>query len=114
MPIELGFILKRFAEMAEADESLRDTQPWKAAYEHDYAWIGGAVTKHYAGDETDVEMLIGGLLKAFAGMGVDEYAAGAREFLTGGSHPTLGRTFAECGYQPMVELLRYLEANGFT
>ena len=33
MPVELGFILKRFAEMAEADPSLRDKQPWKAARE---------------------------------------------------------------------------------
>jgi hypothetical protein len=31
MPIELGFILERLAEMAEQDESLRDKQPWKAA-----------------------------------------------------------------------------------
>ncbi len=33
MPIELGFILARLAEMAGADESLRDKQPWKAAHE---------------------------------------------------------------------------------
>jgi len=31
MPIELGFILGRLAEMAEADDSLRAKQPWKAA-----------------------------------------------------------------------------------
>ena len=31
MPIELGFILLRLAEMAQADPSLRDKQPWKAA-----------------------------------------------------------------------------------
>ena len=27
MPVELGFVLKRFAEMAEADPSLREHQP---------------------------------------------------------------------------------------
>jgi hypothetical protein len=31
MPIELAFILGRFAEMADADASLRERQPWKAA-----------------------------------------------------------------------------------
>ena len=41
MPIELGFILQRLAAMAEADPSLREQQPWKAAYEKDYAWLGG-------------------------------------------------------------------------
>jgi hypothetical protein len=40
MPIELGFILHRLAEMCEADSSLRGRQPWKAAYERDYAWLG--------------------------------------------------------------------------
>ena len=33
MPIELGFILQRLAEMAEDDPALRDRQPWQAARE---------------------------------------------------------------------------------
>ena len=35
-------------------------------------------------------------------------------FLHSASHPTLERGYVECGYVPMVELLRYLEANGFS
>jgi hypothetical protein len=50
LPVELGF-LRRLAGMAERDPALRDRQPWKAAHEKDYAWLGGAVTKHYHGDE---------------------------------------------------------------
>ena len=114
MPIELGFILGRLAEMAEKDEALRQKQPWKAAHEKDYAWLGGAVTRHYHGDDSDVKILIGGILQAFGGMSVDTYCAGAEKYLTHGQHPTLRRTFRDCGYAPMVELLRYLEANGFT
>jgi hypothetical protein len=114
MPIELGFILKRFAEMAAADESLRDRQPFKAAQERDYAWLGEAVDKHYHGDDSDVKVLIGGLLQAFAGRSVEEYSVAADAFLRSGKHPTLDRTFHQCGYAPMVELLRYLESNGFT
>src|ERR1700733_14092714 len=38
MPIELGFILHRLAEMCETDASLRERQPWKAAHERDYEW----------------------------------------------------------------------------
>ena len=37
MHIQVGFLLERLAEKAEADASLRDRQPWKAAYERDYA-----------------------------------------------------------------------------
>jgi hypothetical protein len=114
MPIELGFILERLAEMADADESLRERQPWKAAREKDYAWLGAVITKHYHGDDSDVKVLMGGMVQAFAGLSVDEYGAAAHGFLHGGTHPTLGRAFHALGYVPMVELLRYLEANAFT
>lgn len=114
MPIELGFILMRLAAMAEKDPALRDHQPWKAAYTKDYAWLGNVITKHYKGDDSDVKVLIGGMLKAFEGMSVDAYCADATTYLTTGRHPTLERTFNACGYAPMIELLRYLEANGFT
>jgi hypothetical protein len=113
MPVELGFILKRFAEMAEADASLRDRQPWKAAREHDYHWLGDAITKHYHGDDSDAGVLIGAVFSAFAGMDVGEYGAAAHAFLDAAQHPTLGRRLRDAGYVPMVELLRYLEANGF-
>jgi phosphoserine phosphatase len=114
MPIELGFILQRLAAMAEQDPGLRDRQPWKAARTRDYAWLGEVMTKHYAGDDSDVKVLLGGILQAFAGMDVEDYQAAAHDFLHAGRHPTLGRGFAECGYAPMVELLEYLTANGFT
>ena len=114
MPIELGFILMRLSTMAEREPGLRERQPWKAAYEKDYAWLGQVITKHYRGDDSDVKVLVGGILKAFEGMSVDAYCTDAGGYLTHGQHPTLERTFRDCGYKPMVELLRYLEANGFT
>jgi phosphoglycolate phosphatase-like HAD superfamily hydrolase len=114
MPIELGFILMRLVEMTEADPSLREKQPWKAASEQDYAWLGDVITKHYHGDDADVKVLLAGMLQAFAGKTVEEYSASAEAFLREGRHPTLDRAFHECGYLPMVELLDYLAANGFT
>jgi len=114
MPIELGFILQRLAAMADQDPGLRDRQPWKAAYAKDYGWLGDVITKHYAGDDSDVKVLLGGILQAFAGMDVEDYQDAAHRFLHAGRHPTLGRPFAECGYLPMIELLGYLEANRFT
>jgi phosphoserine phosphatase len=114
LPIELAFILQRLAAMATDDASLRTKQPWKAAYEKDYQWLGAVMTKHYDGDDTDVKVLMGGVIAAFAGLTVDEYEAQAGQFIRGGTHPTIGRSFLECSYRPMVELLRYLEANGFT
>jgi len=114
MPPELGFILQRLAEMAEQDPGLRTKQPWQAARDKDYAWLGGVITKHYHGDDSDVKVLMGGILQAFAGTSVDVYAELAERFLLTTKHPTLGRQLRDCTYLPMVELLRYLEANGFT
>jgi phosphoserine phosphatase len=113
MPIELGFILQRLAAMADEDPALRLRQPWKAAHDEDYAWLGDVVVKHYAGDDREVKTLLGGVVRAFAGWSVEDYATAADAFMRNGRHPTLGRSFFECGYRPMVELLRYLEAGGF-
>jgi phosphoserine phosphatase len=114
MPVELGFILQRLDAMAKTDESLREKQPWRAAYEQDYTWLGGAIDEHYAGDDSDLKVLMAGILDAYAGLTVEELAAGAAAFLAGAQHPTLGLRLRDGWYLPMVELLRYLEAHGFT
>ena len=87
MPIQLDFTLHRFAEMAAADPALRDVQPWKACYERDFAWLGGAMIKHYHGDDSDVMLLMGAIPKAFAAMTVDAYAAEIRAYFDDGRPP---------------------------
>jgi phosphoserine phosphatase len=114
LPIQADFILRRLFEMADGDPELRERQPWKAAYERDYAWLGTVLAEHYAGDETNVRTLLGGVLAAFAGISVDDFEAKSDAFLRVTQHPTLGRSYLECAYSPMVELLRYLEAAGFS
>jgi hypothetical protein len=113
MPIQLDFILRRLVEMATAQPELRERQPWKAAFEHDLGWFGALMAQHYAGDDTNVRTLAGGILTAFAGISVEDFEEQANTFLRSTHHPTLGRTYLDCGYAPMVELLRYLDANGF-
>jgi phosphoserine phosphatase len=114
MPIQLDFILRRLVEMAEAKPELRDRQPWKAAYERDYAWLGALMAEHYAGDDSNVQILAAGILAAYEGISVEDFEAKSNEFLRSAKHPTLGRGYLECAYAPMVELLAYLEANGFS
>ena len=114
MPIQLDFLLRRLTAMATDDPTLRRRQPWKAAFERDYAWFGGALDRHYAGDDTDVRTLAGGLLAAYEDMSVEDFETRADEFLRTVTHPTLGRRYLHCAYAPMVELLGYLRENGFT
>jgi phosphoserine phosphatase len=114
LPIQADFILRRLFEMAEADSELRDRQPWKAAYERDYGWLGAVLAEHYAGNDTNVRTLLAGVLAAHAGISVEDFEAKSDAFLRTVQHPTLGRGYLECAYAPMVELLGYLEANGFS
>jgi phosphoglycolate phosphatase-like HAD superfamily hydrolase len=114
MYIQLDFLVRRFAEQAQADPSLAEKQPYKAAVEGDLRWIGDAVTKHYQGDDTDVKTLVAAVLTAHHEITVEEHRSRIEAFFAEAEHPTLGRPYTSCGYRPMIELLRYLEANGFT
>jgi phosphoserine phosphatase len=113
MPIQLDFILRRLVEMAEAKPELRDRQPWKAACERDYGWLGALMAEHYAGDDSNVKVLAAGILAAYEGISVENFEAKSDEFLRSAQHPGLGRGYLETAYVPMLELLAYLEANGF-
>jgi hypothetical protein len=114
MPIQLDFLLRRLVVMADQDPALRTRQPWQAAYDRDYGWLGEVITKHYHGDDSDLPVLAAGVLQAFAGITVEDFEAQADRFLRNTQHPTLGRAYLACGYAPMVELLGYLEAGGFS
>jgi phosphoserine phosphatase len=114
MPIQLDFILRRLVEMAEIDPALRERQPWKAAYDRDYGWLSALMAEHYAGDDRNVRILAAGILAAFDGITVEDFEARSERFLRSAPHPTLGRGYLECAYAPMVELLAYLAANGFS
>lgn len=112
--IQLDFLVRRLAAQAAADPALAAKQPYAAAASGDLAWFGDAVTKHYNGDDSGLKVLAGGILSAYAGMSVEDHAARIKAFFAEAQHPTLKRPYTACGYRPMVELLRYLEANGFT
>ena len=81
MPVQLDYTVRRFEEMAEADASLRDTQPWKAAYEQDLEWMATAMVKHYHGDNSDLASLMAAVPRALEGLSVDQYAEDVRRFI---------------------------------
>jgi phosphoserine phosphatase len=47
-------------------------------------------------------------------MTTDEFARNVAAWMDSARHPTTGRPYAEMIFQPMLELLRYLRAHGFT
>ena len=113
MPIQMDFILRRLVDMAEAEPELRDRQPWKAAYSRDFDWFAAVMTDHYAGIDTNLPALLGGILAAHQGISVEDFEEQADAFFRNARHPTLGRSYLQTAYTPMVELLEHLEQNGF-
>jgi hypothetical protein len=81
--------------------------------ERDYHWLGDVMVKHYHGDDAGLHVLMGGVQRAFEGMSVGDFAAETDRWLADAMHPLLRRPYLSCAFLPMVELLRYLEANGF-
>jgi len=114
MPTQLHFIVQQWRAAAEADPSLADRQPYKAAVTGDLAWLGDAIDKHYAGDDGDVQVIIEAIVGLTDGVSVEQYASSVAEFYRTAKHLTLQRAYQKAIYRPMVELMRYLEANGFT
>jgi phosphoglycolate phosphatase-like HAD superfamily hydrolase len=112
--VQLDFLVRQLAAAVAADPSLAARPAYAAASSGDLTWFGNAVTKHYQGDDSDLNELAVAILSASSGVNVEEHAAHVADFFASARHPTLGRPYTACGYAPMVELLHYLEANGFT
>jgi phosphoserine phosphatase len=104
-PLQVQFFFgrTRLEAMAEKDPSLKERQPFKAYLEHDMRAI------HDLGKKGLFE--VGAAVHA--GMTEDEFDAYARNWLATTKHPKLGRLFTELTYRPQIELLDYLQANGF-
>ncbi|GAA1922764.1 HAD family hydrolase [Microbacterium aoyamense] len=113
MPTQLHYLLEQWKAAAAADPALAEKQPYRAAVTGDYAWLGAAIDKHYAGDDSDLGALIAAVSASSAGASVEEYEASVAAFYRDARHLTLGSSYAHTVYQPMVELIRLLDAHDF-
>ncbi len=103
-PVVQGmFLLYQLERMAKKDPSLRNRQPFRAAFEHDKEYL------HTAGMPAIVELFA----TNHAGMSQEKFDSAVEEFLTISKHPTLDVPYGQVVFQPMIELLDYLRANGF-
>jgi len=104
--VQLLFGIARLKQMAEADTGLLEKPAYKAAAENDMAYFSSLYP-----DDIPTLLQIG--YDSHAGMTQDEFKQLAKEFLTTTNHPKFGIPFKQCIYQPMVELVHYLQANAF-
>ncbi len=97
------FLIDRLQAMSAEHPEWRDTQPYKGILEADKEAMSRLTEK-------DIMEL---LAVTHTGMTVDEFGIIAADWLKTAKHPRFNRLFTECVYQPMLELLDYLRANGF-
>ena len=100
---EFIFALDRLRALAPQHPEWKTEQPFAAALKGD---VKGAL----AGGEPAVARL---LAVTHAGMTPEEFDQIVRDWIAGARHPKTGRLYTEMVYQPMLELLGYLRANGF-
>lgn len=103
---QLFFALQRLKALAVADPALLKQPSYKAAIENDMAYFNSL----YPGNLTELRKI---LFDTHAGMTQAEFEAQALAFLSQDSHPRFGMPFKQLTYQPMIELIRYLEARDF-
>jgi phosphoserine phosphatase len=100
---QFAFAMDRVKAVADQHPDWNTREPFKAALA---ANLKGVVA-------SGVHGLIELPAAACAGLTVEEYDRVARDWLATARHPRFGRPYTECVYQPMLELLAYLRANGF-
>lgn len=101
--VQVAFTLDRIKAQAPAHPEWRNNPLYKAAMEGDLKAI-------LAGTPRDRLEL---LAAAYAGMTPEEFDRIVAAWLAKARHPRFDRPYTELAYQPMLELLAYLRANGF-
>ena len=103
MYVQLAFVLDRVKRLAPQHPEWKTTQPFKGVLEGDLKAVVAT------GEKGVVQLMAA----THAGMTVDQFQKIVGDWLATARNPKLNHLHTECIYQPMVELLRYLRANGF-
>ena len=101
--VQLAFALDRVKALAPKHPEWKDKEPFKSI-------LAGDLKAALAGGEKSVLEVVAA---THAGMSIEEFEKTVQEWIATDKHPTLKRPYTECVYQPMLELLAYLRANGF-
>ena len=97
------FTLDRVKALAPQHPEWQTEEPFRSVLANDVKGV-------LAGGEAGLAKLIG---VTHAGMTTEEFSAIVTDWLATARHPKLKRPYTELVYQPMLELLAYLRANGF-
>ncbi|MGE8340446.1 haloacid dehalogenase-like hydrolase [Flavobacterium sp. ACN2] len=97
------FAFYKVKKMVEANPALAQKQPFKAVVEKDKTFF------EKGGDKALIELVAA----THTGMTEDEFEASVNDFFKTAQYPGKNVPVKQIRYQPQLELLNYLRANGF-
>ena len=100
---QLQFALDRVKVLAPEHPEWNDNPLFKAVLENDIKTVLSF------GEHGLVELV----MTTHAGMTTEEFSQIVKEWINTAKHPKTNKLYKEMVYQPMLELLEYLRANGF-
>jgi len=103
MYFQLLFALDRVQALAPEHPEWKTTEPFASLLEGD---VEGALA---GGKKAILEIV----MATHAGITTEEFEKIVKEWISTAKHPTTRRRYTEMVYQPMLEVLAYLRANGF-
>ena len=103
MYFQFLFALDRVKALAPQHPEWKTKEPFASLLKGD---VKGALA---GGERAILEIII----VTHAGMTTAEFEQIVKDWIATAKHPKFKRPYTECVYQPMVELLAYLRANGF-
>jgi phosphoserine phosphatase len=103
MYTQLAFAFDRVHELAPQHSDWATTEPFKSVLDNNIEGVAAA------GKKGLVELV----MATHAGMTTGEFAGIVTQWIGTAQHPRFQRVYTELVYQPMVELLAYLQDNGF-
>jgi hypothetical protein len=101
--VQLAFALDRVKALAPQHPEWKTQEPFASL-------LKGDVASALAGGEQAVAQII---MATHAGTTTEEFAKIVQDWLATARHPVTGRPYTGMVYQPMLEVLAYLRANGF-
>jgi phosphoglycolate phosphatase-like HAD superfamily hydrolase len=103
MYFQLAFALEQVKALAPKHPEWKTEEPYKTL-------LAGDVKAALAQGEKAVLGIVGA---THAGMTTEEFSKTVSDWAAAAKHPKTGHLYTEMVYQPMLELLAYLRANGF-
>jgi phosphoglycolate phosphatase-like HAD superfamily hydrolase len=103
MYTQVIYCLERVKVLAEKKPELKNVEPFKTVLSGDREAIAKL-------SMPDLEKI---LAVTLSGMTVEQFSAEVKNWLATARHPRWNRPYTDLVYQPMLELLRYLRANGY-